>query len=125
MGPQGLRELADISLQRAHYLADKLTKIEGVKLAFDQPYFNEFALSLPVAADSVLRELEGLNILGGIALSKHFKHMPELENSILVAVTEMNPKEELDQFAEALTGVLTQLQSKGQAKTAQKKVLTV
>jgi len=125
MGPQGLRDLAQISLQRAHYLADKLTKIAGVKLTFDQPFFNEFAISLPAPVETVLRQLEDQSILGGIALHKHFKHMPELENSILVAVTEMNPKEELDQFAEALATVLTEVGSKGQAKSAQKKVLTV
>ncbi|MBS1989578.1 MAG: aminomethyl-transferring glycine dehydrogenase subunit GcvPA [Cyanobacteria bacterium SZAS LIN-3] len=121
MGPQGLRDLANISLQRAHYLAEKLTAIEGVKLTFDQPFFNEFAITLPVPVSTVLAELKAGGILGGIELSTHFKHMPEVQNSILVAVTEMNPKEELDQFADALAAVL----AKGNAKTAQKKALTV
>lgn len=117
MGPQGLRELADISLQRAHYLADKLTAIDGVKLTFDQPFFNEFALTLPqgVKVEEVLDELKGKGILGGIDLSTAY---PELGSCILVAVTEMNPVAELDHFAEVLAATLA-------AKAVKKKVLTV
>jgi glycine dehydrogenase subunit 1 len=120
MGPQGLRDLANISLQRAHYLAQKLTQIEGVELTFAQPFFNEFALTLPLPPKEVLSELANSKVLGGLELGKHFPH---LHNSILVAVTEMNPKEELDQFAEALANVI--LRSKGNVKSSQKKVLTV
>ncbi len=117
MGPQGLRELADISLQRAHYLAEKLTAIDGVKLTFDQPFFNEFALTLPdgIKVQDVLEQLKGRGILGGIDLSSLY---PELGQSLLVAVTEMNPVAELDQFAEVLTETLA-------AKAVKKKVLTV
>jgi glycine dehydrogenase subunit 1 len=118
IGPQGLRDLANISLQRAHYLADKLTKIEGVGLTFDQPFFNEFALTLPLEPAEVLSELASHKILAGLELSKHF---PKLSRSILVAVTEVNSREELDAFAEALELIV----SKGKAKTSQKKVLTV
>ncbi|CAN5197560.1 aminomethyl-transferring glycine dehydrogenase subunit GcvPA [soil metagenome] len=117
MGPQGLRELADISLQRAHYLAEKLTAIEGVKLTFEQPFFNEFAMTLPASAkvQDVLDELKGKGILAGIDLSTNY---PDLGNSLLVAVTEMNPVAELDQFVEVLTATLA-------AKAVKKKVLTV
>jgi glycine dehydrogenase subunit 1 len=117
MGPQGLRELADISLQRAHYLAEKLTAIDGVKLTFDQPFFNEFALTMPagVKVQEVLEELKGRGILGGIDLSNS---NPELGQALLIAVTEMNAVAELDQFAEVLTETLT-------AKAVKKKVLTV
>lgn len=117
MGPQGLRELAQITLQRAHYLAEKLTAIDGVKLTFDQPFFNEFALTLPagVKAQEVLDQLKDKGILGGINLSTSY---PELGASILIAVTEMNPVAELDQFVEVLTATLA-------AKAIKKKVLTV
>ena len=117
MGPQGLRELADISLQRAHYLAEKLTAIDGVKLTFDQPFFNEFALTLPagVKVKEVLDQLKDRGILGGIDLSSSY---PELGQALLIAVTEMNPVAELDQFAEVLSETLS-------AKAVKKKVLTV
>jgi glycine dehydrogenase subunit 1 len=118
VGPQGLRDLANIILQRAHYLADKLTAIEGVELTFNQPFFNEFAISLPLPTKAVLSQLSAGKILGGIDLGQEF---PQLDNALLVAVTEMNPREELDQFADALADIV----SKGKVKSSQKKVLTV
>jgi glycine dehydrogenase subunit 1 len=98
-------------------LADKLTAIDGVKLTFDQPFFNEFALTLPqsVKVEEVLDDLKGKGILGGIDLSTAY---PELGSCILVAVTEMNPVAELDHFAEVLAATLA-------AKAVKKKVLTV
>jgi glycine dehydrogenase subunit 1 len=132
MGPQGLRDLANISLQRAHYLAEQLTAIEGVKLTFDKPFFNEFALTLPKnqSVDAVLNALSERGVLGGLKLGTHFK---ELNNMILVAVTEMNPKEELDLFVHSLKELLSNPQSlsnqsaKAAASegTSQKKALTV
>ncbi|MBU6453854.1 MAG: aminomethyl-transferring glycine dehydrogenase subunit GcvPA [Cyanobacteria bacterium REEB67] len=130
MGPQGLRDLANISLQRAHYLADALTKIDGVELTFKEPFFNEFAITLPADPSAVLQALTEHKVLGGLKLGTHFKH---LQNSILVAVTEMNPKEDLDLFAQSLAEVLKALPAKARddAKqsssqpTSQKKVLTV
>ncbi|MGH3441936.1 MAG: aminomethyl-transferring glycine dehydrogenase subunit GcvPA, partial [Nitriliruptorales bacterium] len=54
LGPAGLRELADASLQRAHDLAGRLTAIDGVALAFDGPFFKEFALRVPGDPDAVV-----------------------------------------------------------------------
>ena len=133
MGPQGLRDLANISLQRAHYLADALTKIDGVALTFEQPFFNEFAINLPVSAEALpalLKALSDQKILAGLSLGKHFS---SLGSSILVAVTEMNPKEELDLFAVTLAEVLNNFRTGVKASAAagsgaspsQKKVLTV
>ena len=128
MGPQGLRDLANISLQRAHYLAEQLTALEGVKLTFDQPFFNEFAITLPAAknVDQILSALVERGVLGGLKLSTHFA---ELGQSILVAVTEMNPKEELDLFAQSLKDVLAShgsaQGSADKASASQKKALTV
>ena len=131
MGPQGLKELANISLLRAHYLADKLTTIAGVNLTFDAPFFNEFALSLPegVCAQAALDALKEKGILGGLALSQIFGQsqspancqQDKWQNTILVAVTEMNTVAELDKYADALAEVL----ASKTAKTDAKKVLTV
>lgn len=127
MGPQGLKELATISLQRAHYLAEKLCQIDGVKLTFDSPYFNEFAITLPASVDAalVLNELKERGILGGIDLSANADnsgcHAPQLKNAVLIAVTEMNSVAELDKYAEVLSEVL----SSKTVKNTAKKVLTV
>ncbi|HEY9773275.1 MAG TPA: aminomethyl-transferring glycine dehydrogenase subunit GcvPA [Planktothrix sp.] len=102
MGPQGIKQLASISLQRANYLADKLAKIAGVKLLFT-PFFNEFAVALEQPVDHVLEQLKQRGILGGLALKQFY---PELDNALLVAVTEMNSVEELDRYAAELAAVL-------------------
>lgn len=95
MGPGGLKQLCTISTQRAHYLAEQLTKIDGVKLAFDKPFFNEFVIEVKQPVQALLTSLKEKNVLAGIDLS-FFK--PELKNHILVAVTEMNTREDLDKF---------------------------
>ena len=106
-----------VSVSYTHLDVYKRQAIDGVKLTFDQPFFNEFALTLPdgIKVQDVLEQLKGRGILGGIDLSSLY---PELGQSLLVAVTEMNPVAELDQFAEVLTETLA-------AKAVKKKVLTV
>ncbi len=97
VGPQGLRHLADISAQRAHVLAEKLTALEGVSLLYpEKPFFNEFTLQLPVSPAPLLRGLEAAGILGGIPVAKHFA---ERTNTLLVCCTEMTTPEQINQYA--------------------------
>lgn len=99
MGPQGLQRLANISLQRAHYLASKLAAIPGVSLVHDKPFFNEFAIKTSVPAEKLLEALKENGILGGVSLSQLDS---ELKDSILVTVTEMNDVAELDNYAKVM-----------------------
>ncbi len=97
MGPQGLRHLADISAQRAHALAEKLTALDGVSLLCpDKPFLNEFTIQLPVSTEPLLRGLEAAGFLGGIPVAKHF---PERENTLLICCTEMTSPEQISQYA--------------------------
>ena len=104
LGPQGLKSIANLSLQKAHYLADKLTSIPGVMSAFKRPYFSEFAIVTPKPAKRVLEQLCQKGILGGLDLSNS---SAALNNGILIAVTEMNKKDELDAYAAQLQSVLS------------------
>jgi len=112
LGPQGMRDLANTSLTRAHHLADALCKIKGVQLQFEQPYFSEFAVMLDRPAKPVLKRLQEKGILGGLALEDFY---PQLPNGILVAVTEMNSVEELDNYALALRDVLSESKPESKA----------
>lgn len=103
VGPVGLKELAEISLRRAHYLADALSGVKGVTLKFKKPFFNEFLLETTVPASALLIALKDDGILGGVDVSQFY---PELRNCILVAVTEMNGLSDLDKFAQALPKAL-------------------
>lgn len=103
LGKEGLSRLAEISMLRAHYLKDLLVAIDGVELAFDEPFFNEFLLKIDGDVDQILDSMKEKGILAGLKVASMY---PELKNHILVAVTEMNPVEELDEFARTLASVM-------------------
>jgi glycine cleavage system P protein (glycine dehydrogenase) subunit 1 len=90
-GKQGLRELAQHNLSKAHYLGGKL------KRRFTGPYFNEFVAEA-VNPDEVNRRLEANHIIGGLPLGRFY---PELGGAMLLCCTEMSRREEMDRVAEA------------------------
>jgi glycine dehydrogenase subunit 1 len=101
MGKQGLREVAEQCLQKAHYAAERLSAVPGYRLKFGAPFFHEFVLQGPGSGREVAARLAERGILAGYPLGLH---SPELEDCLLVAVTEKRTKEEIDDFAAALTG---------------------
>ena len=96
-GKEGLRELAEQNLAKAHYLAQQLEK-RGASLAFSGPFFNEFVVRPTSATPAEInrRALES-KIVGGLELGRFY---PELDDCLLVCATEMNRREEMDLFAE-------------------------
>jgi glycine dehydrogenase subunit 1 len=111
LGTEGLREVATRCAQGAHYLFDALCAIDGVRPVSSQPFFREFALHLPLPAAEVIEKLADFGILGGLAVSAlrlstsdHADH--ELDDVLLVTVTERRTKEELDAFTSALAKVV-------------------
>jgi glycine dehydrogenase subunit 1 len=103
LGKQGIREMARLNLQKAHYARSRLVQIPGVTPLFDRPFFNEFALKLSRPVGEVNRQLLRKGIIGGYDLGRDY---PELSGSMLLAVTEVRTKEEIEQLAEALEGLL-------------------
>ncbi len=99
IGKQGLVRVGELSMAKAHYAADRLTKIPGVTLRFEAPFFKEFTLKLPKPAERVAARLVKQKILAGVPL-KAFDR--KLADCLLVAVTEKRTKEEIDAFADAL-----------------------
>jgi glycine dehydrogenase subunit 1 len=92
MGPEGLREVAELSTSKAHYLAEKLEEA-GLKLRYpDAPYLWEFAVELPDVG-RVSEALLKTGIVGGLDLG---------DGAMLVAVTEKRTKDELDAFVEVV-----------------------
>ena len=92
-GKEGLRELAEQNLAKAHYLAGKLD------LQFSGPFFNEFAVRTNGRGPRQINEaLLHKKIIGGLPLGKFY---PELENSMLLCATEMTRREQMDALAEA------------------------
>lgn len=101
LGPRGLRQVADLCLQKAHYAADVLTKECSVKLAFGAPFFKEFALYVDTRTPvhDLCRALRGDGYLAGYPLGDAY---PELHNALLVAVTEKRTREQIDGLAAAV-----------------------
>ncbi len=101
LGKQGLRQVAELNYHKAHYAAQRIAALEGYELAFpNTPFFNEFTVKTPVPASQILQALlDEFDILGGYDLSQDY---PDLSHHLLIAVTEMNTREQIDLLAEAL-----------------------
>src|SRR5687767_15627800 len=85
MGKRGLREVATQCMQKAAYLRQRLETTGKARVAFSGPVYNEFTIRTGRPGRELLAALEGEGILGGVALARWY---PELENDLLVAVTE-------------------------------------
>lgn len=103
MGKQGIVEVAKQNLHKAHYAYKTLTSIKGVEPMFTDPFFNEFVIKLPKPVSEINSALLKEQIIGGYDLAKDY---PALEGCMLVAVTEVITKEEIDSFAARLEGLL-------------------
>jgi glycine dehydrogenase subunit 1 len=99
MGKQGLRKVAELCYHKAHYAADRLAVLDGYEVRRESPFFNEFALRCPKPVKEINDRLLDYDILGGYDLGRDY---PELKDHMLIAVTEINTREEIDDLADAL-----------------------
>jgi len=102
VGKSGLRKVAELSYHKAHYAAAELSKIPGVGLCFTESFFHEFALCLPKPVAEVNEHLLEHGIIGGYDLGQDY---PALKDHMLVAVTEMNTREQIDAFVAVIKEV--------------------
>ena len=102
LGKEGLRQVANLCYQKAHYAAAELSKIPGMGLCFSEPFFHEFALCVNRPVAEVNEHLLAHGILGGYDLGQDY---PALQDHMLIAVTEMNRKEDIDLLVEVLSEV--------------------
>jgi len=103
LGKKGFKQVANLCYQKAHYAAEQIDKLEGYELAFrETPFFHEFVVKTPKPVSEINFHLQNHWILGGYDLSQVY---PELENHMLVAVTEKISKLDIDDFVAALEEV--------------------
>ncbi|MBO8176770.1 MAG: aminomethyl-transferring glycine dehydrogenase subunit GcvPA [Bacillus sp. (in: Bacteria)] len=98
LGKKGIKEMALQNIQKAHY-AKQVLKKHGFEIVFDGYGFNEFIVKLDEPVKKVNERLLKKGIIGGYDLSRDY---PELKNHMLVAVTELRTKEEIDTFVTEL-----------------------
>ncbi len=100
MGPQGLREAAEGCIANAHYAADRIASVRGYALAHPgRAFYQEFVVRCPVPAVDVIAALRRRKILPGVALSRWF---PDRPHDLLVAVTEVKRRKQIDALVSAL-----------------------
>ena len=103
LGPQGMREVAELSLRKAHYAQGQLTSTERLNSAYEQPFFKEFVVRVGGGnTEGVLAELSQAGFHAGVPLGRWY---PDLADCFLVAVTEKRTKSEIDSFAQAVAEV--------------------
>ena len=102
LGRRGVQEVARQNLQKAHYAASEIAKLDGFELRFAAPFFNEFVVRAPRPATELTRALLDKKIVGGVALECYY---PDLKDSLLVCVTETAKKEAIDNLVTALSQI--------------------
>ncbi|AGX05479.1 MULTISPECIES: aminomethyl-transferring glycine dehydrogenase subunit GcvPA [Bacillaceae] len=98
LGKKGVRDIAVQNMQKARYARDQFKKA-GFELAFEGPIFNEFVVKLNAPVKEINKSLLDKEIIGGYDLGRSYR---SLENHMLVAVTELRTKEEIDTFVKEL-----------------------
>ena len=105
LGPQGLRETANLCLQKSHYAAEQLCQSYRFSLAFDQPTFKEFVIrDADNRVDELLKAALDQGFFAGVPLGQWY---PDMKDCFLVAVTEKRTKQEIDRLVQTLTTVGT------------------
>lgn len=100
LGKQGIREVAELNLDRATYLRSQISNLRNYEVDTTQAIFNEFKITSKKPLAKLEAKMLEKKIFPGIALEKFY---PELKDQLLVCATETKSKEDLDRFAEALS----------------------
>jgi glycine dehydrogenase subunit 1 len=105
MGRQGLRAVAELCYHKAHYAAAEIDRLDGYQVVNTQralrhaPFFNEFPVKCPRPVAQINAALLEEGILGGYDLQQDYPHA---QNEMLICVTEMNTREQIERLVAAL-----------------------
>lgn len=102
LGPQGLREAAELCCRKAHYLAERLAEVPGCSLPFAGPFFKEFVLETSRDITALVSAASDAGFLIGPSLDRFDGHLggAAARGRLLLAVTEKRTREEMDQLVD-------------------------
>ena len=107
MGPKGMKEVGESIISRSAYAAKKIAAIDGVSVRFSGPSFKEFVVDFSETGKSVEQINKALlqaGIIGGYDLSGLY---PELTGCMLLCVTEIHMKEDIDRLVDEIVRVIS------------------
>jgi glycine dehydrogenase subunit 1 len=99
MGKTGLRKAAELAYHKAHYAAERIDALADYALWNVGPFFHEFVVACPRPVAEINEHLMGYDILGGYDLGQDY---PELKDHMLIAVTEVVTREDIEDLVLAL-----------------------
>ncbi len=105
MGKQGIKEVAEQSFHKAHYLAQEIEKINGFKLSNNKPFFNEFLIETPIDAKIIVDRASEQFILPGLNINR-FTRFLSWRTGLLIAVTEKRTKQEMDKLLDFFRNIV-------------------
>ncbi|MFT4552472.1 MAG: glycine dehydrogenase subunit 1 [Chlamydiales bacterium] len=94
-GKKGVQDLALTNYQRASFLKERLEAIPGISSLGSAPFFNEFTVKVNKPMNEVLAAFKEQGIVAGLPLGKYY---PEMQDHLLIAVTETKSKEQLEKY---------------------------
>jgi len=99
LGREGMREVAELCVQKTHHAARLGAALPGYRMAHGGPFFREFVLECPIDAATVFDRCVEQGVMPGVDLGQF---RPEWKRWLLVAVTEQRSAEEIDRWAASL-----------------------
>ncbi len=99
LGREGLREVANLCIQKTHHAAERAQALAGYRLVFEAPFVRECVLECPVDAARVVKAGLDAGVLPGVDLGRF---RPAWRRWLLVAVTEQRSREDIDRWVEVL-----------------------
>jgi glycine dehydrogenase subunit 1 len=99
VGKQGIRRVAELCYHKSHYAAKQIDAITGYRVDMSKPFFHEFVVKCPRPVSVINETLIERGIIGGYDLGQDYAH---LKDNMLLCVTEMNGKDEIDALVDAL-----------------------
>jgi len=102
MGKHGLRDVANLCLQKMSYAKNKIRELKGYTIPFSAPTFKEFVVKTTVPSEKIQERLYSEKIIGGLNLGTYY---PELKDHILLSVTEKRSRQDIERLIQCLSQV--------------------
>ena len=105
LGKAGMIDIGNLNIHKSHYAMDRLCELDGIEPLLNKPFFNEFAIKISdnCKIEELSRHLFESGIIGGLDLS-HF--YPDINNAMLLCVTETKTKEDIDDLVSAVSNII-------------------